>query len=571
MKDKFTKFTESIKEYEAGVTVEKREDGVCVLSGTADTWGKVVQVGVMAQKSGLFGGVVNDVVLRGYKQPPMRMPSFSDDKYDGKKVDVLVIGGGITGCAILRELSRYDIKCSLAEKENDLALHASSRNDGMVHIGIDISGKPKKLEYIKRANPMFDKLCADLDVKFERTGQYVMFDERKMLALVPALAVRVKKHGIGKFHYLSGKKMRKTMDGVSDKVKFALFFPETGIVCPYGLTIALAENAVANGSEVMLSTAVLGMERENGKITAVLTNRGRIYPKVVINAAGAFCDKVAEMAGDRFYTVHPRKGTSFITDKADTAKLASVSVAMMDNRLKNDKKSHTKGGGLVTTADGNILVGPDAKEVPYREDFSVDIADVTGVLNKQKSAVPKLSTNNIITYFSGIRASTYEEDFIIERGRATRNFVHAAGIQSPGLTAAPAIAEDIVEIVKEILNESGEQITEKADFKATRKAPPRIAEMPLCDRAEYIKRNPDYGRIVCRCEEISKGEIIDCLKSAVPPSTVDGVKRRVRAGMGRCQGGFCQPHVLEIMHEVTGLPYTDIPKKGEGVIITREK
>lgn len=178
--------------------------------------------------------------------------------------------------------------------------------------------------------------------------------------------------------------------------------------------------------------------------------------------------------------------------------------------------------------------------------------------------------NAVINYFSGIRASLYNEDFIVEKGRAVKNIIHVAGIQSPGLTAAPAIAQDVAVMAKELLEERGEKVEGKA-FDPIRKAPPRLAEMPLCDREKYIKENPDYGRIVCRCEEVSAGEIKDALKSVIPPVTVDGVKRRVRAGMGRCQGGFCQPYVLEIMHEVTGKEYTEIPKKGEGVIITETK
>lgn len=567
---KIVKFSEKLHEYEAGVSFEKRADGVCVLTGAADSWDKVVGAGMIAQKSGLFTGVVNNVKLRGVTEPPMTTPSFSDEKYNGMKTDVLVIGGGVVGCAILRELSALNISCALAEKENDLGTHASMRNDGMVHVGMDIPGKPLKFLYMKRGNIMFDKLCSELQVKFYRNGQYVMFGDSRMKALIPPLWIRVRRHGIGKFRYVGQKEMRRKFPNISKKVKFALFFPETGTVCPYGLTVALAENAVMNGAAVLLETAVTGMKTEKGEIKSVMTNRGEISAKVVINAAGVFCDKVADMAGDRFYTVHPRKGTSIITDKSFTDKIVRGNVALLDNRLKSDKKSHTKGGGIVLTSDGNLLIGPDAHEVYAREDYSVDIDDVKRVLKKQSVAVDEFPANAVINYFSGIRASLYNEDFIVEKGRAVKNIIHVAGIQSPGLTAAPAIAQDVAVMAKELLEERGEKVEGKA-FDPIRKAPPRLAEMPLCDREKYIKENPDYGRIVCRCEEVSAGEIKDALKSVIPPVTVDGVKRRVRAGMGRCQGGFCQPYVLEIMHEVTGKEYTEIPKKGEGVIITETK
>ncbi|MEG2085402.1 MAG: NAD(P)/FAD-dependent oxidoreductase [Clostridia bacterium] len=564
--NKKEKIVYSIRSINPSIMVMERNDGVCCISGIVDDWNDAIKAGNIAYYSGLYSGVVNDIKLNGFIEAKMRLPYIADNAYDGLSCDVLVIGGGIIGCATIRELSKLDLKIILVEKENDLALHASSRNDGVVHVGIDIKKGQKKLDYVKRSNPMFDKLCEDLDVDFKRTGQYLLFKEGKLRFLLPFLRIRSNSHKIGKFHYYNKKKLLKLQPNIADNVKFGINFYEAGIVCPYMLTIALAENASQNGAQVLLNTAVTKMRVNNGIIESVFTNRGTIKPKIVINAAGAFSDKIADMAEDRFFTIHPRKGTSFITDKETTSTIINAQMAIYGD-IKSDQKAHTKGGGLVPTVDGNILVGPNALEVPYREDTSVDISDVNAVFDKHKVTAKGLSKSDIITYFSGIRACAYGEDFIVEKGRKTKNIIHIAGIQSPGLTAAPAIAEDAVAMTKDELALFGKTVTMKSNFNPIRTGVVKLAKLNLTERDEYIKNNPAYGEIVCRCEEISKGEIIDALHSTIMPQTVDGLKRRVRVGMGRCQGGFCQPKVLEIIHDELNIPYNEIAKKGNGKII----
>jgi glycerol-3-phosphate dehydrogenase len=344
--------------------------------------------------------------------------------------------------------------------------------------------------------------------------------------------------------------------------KFGVLFGTGACICPYNMTIALAESAVMNGAKVLLSTAVLSMEVKNKEIISVKTNRGRIFPKVVINAAGVFSDIVAEMAEDRFFSIHPRRGTNAILDKKAKDKLMFQSTTIYGG-LKKAAKRYTKGGGVIPTVEGNTLVGPTAIETPYREDFATNREEINQIFSKHKNNAPHLHQKDIITYFSGIRAATYEEDFIIQKGKWTKNIVHAAGIQSPGLTAAPAIAEDVAKYTCDILG----NVTKNEQFNPIRKGIIRVNKLSYEERNKLILKKPDYGQIVCRCEEISKGEIIDALHRPIVVPTIDAIKKRTRAGMGRCQGGFCQPLVIEIIAKEMKTNRENINKKGDGKIL----
>jgi len=299
------------------------------------------------------------------------------------------------------------------------------------------------------------------------------------------------------------------------------------------------------------------MEKEGSKISSVITSRGKIYPKVVINAAGVFADDIANMAKDQFFTIHPRKGQIIFLDKK-AGKLINGVIAMPSLSLA---KGDTKGGGVVKTIDGNALLGPDAYEQPHKEDYTTDKENLDKILRKQLPIVPGFSGADVITYCAGTRAATYEEDFIIEKSEYVDNLVYAAGIQSPGFASAPAVAEDIEKITLGILKGQME-IRMKSTWNPLRESIPDLSAMNLEERSMLIKKRPDYGTIICRCEEISKGEIIDALNSNIPVDTVDGVKRRVRAGMGRCQGGFCLPLVMEIIASVKQEDMCLLTKKG---------
>ena len=539
------------KRYHGKIKAELKNNKI-VLTGDVSAWDEKVQAGLLAAKSGSKIHVVNDINCLDEVEEKMLISSIKDKAIDEEKVDVLVIGGGVVGCAILRELSKYDINSMLLEKEYDVALHASSRNDGMVHPGLDIKPGLLKKKLNNLGNEMYDDLCNDLNVKFERFGQYLCFSNYFLYLPVLLSLIYFNLTAAGKTHFVGRRKLLNREPMVSEKAKFALYFDGAGSVCPYNLTIALAENAIENGAEVSLDTAVLDMEIEDNKIKWVDTNRGRVYPKVVINAAGVFSEDVAKMADDRFFSIHPRKGTNSILDK-EAKKNINTIYSLLAKRSKN---SHTKGGGIVSTVDGNVLVGPNAIETYEKENFETDRKSVDAVFYKQKKAAPWLDERDIITYFTGVRAATYEEDFIVEKGRNTENIIHAAGIQSPGLTAAPAIALEITSILSKMMPE----IKKKSRFNEKLKGYHHVNEMALEERNKLINSNPNYGEIVCRCEEVSKGEIIDAMRRPLKCYTVDGIKRRTRPGMGRCQGGFCGPQVLKLINEELGISLEDVRK-----------
>lgn len=559
--------TESInrklqKKFGDRVKAELR-DNCIYLSGALDSWDDVVEAGMTAATKNSRCHVVNDIVFTGAEPEPMHMPSIKDEALEGDSPDVLIIGGGISGSSVARELSRYELDILLIEKEADLSLGASGRNDGEVHPGVDLSKGSLKHKYIRRANHMYEGLCRDLDVPFKRLGQYACFTHKSWLPFVWLYAMKRRYiDGIEDTCIEMGDAVRKKEPAISQDVAFALSSPSSGTVSPYNLVIAYAENAVHNGARVSLNTAVTGMKLDGGRIVDVYTNRGTLHPRMVINCAGVYADKIAEMAGDRFFTIHPRRGTNSILDKKAGARFSSIASVV---GAKSPGKTHTKGGGILHTAHDNLLVGPDAVETWERENTATDRDSIERVFAKQKITMPELTERDIITYFTGVRAPTYEEDFIIETGRRTENIFHVAGIQSPGLTTAPAVAEDVAKYVADKLGAA-----ENESFDPIRHAPPHLAAMSDDERAELIRQNPDYGVIVCRCEEVSRGEILDALNSPICVPTVDGVKKRVRPGMGRCQGGFCSPLVTKMIAEYLGVPLTEVKKSSADSAIVFE-
>lgn len=548
-----------------GGTVKAAEkDGCVVLTGHLATWNEVVEACALAAEKYSTVHVVNDIVCDEVKAQEMRVPKLQDTALDGEEPDVLIIGGGISGVAIARELAKWKLDILLVEKEADLALQASGRNDGEVHPGIDLSKGSKKHYYIRKGNEMYETVCKELDVPFRRVGQYVCFNKSYLKPLVAVYCmIRKKRDGISDTQLISGAELKRREPNFAEEFKFAISNPSSGCVCPYGLTIAYAENAVQNGARVALNTAVLGMEVENGEIKCVTTNRGTLYPRLVINAAGVFAEDVAAMAGDRFFSIHPRRGTNSILDKKAGAFMHSIASIKELTR----SKTHSKGGGILHTVHDNLLIGPDAVETYEKENTETHRESIETVFAKQKRTMPCLSERDIITYFTGVRAPTFEEDFIIEYGRKTKNLIHCAGIQSPGLTTAPAVALDIEKMAVEFLK-SQKAVEKNPDYNPIRHGVPVLNEMDDESRAALIKENPDYGVIVCRCEEISKGEILDALRSPICVPTVDGIKKRIRPGMGRCQGGFCSPLVTQIIADFLGVPLSEVKKSSADAVIT---
>ena len=335
-------------------------DGCIVLRGELERWDDVVRAGQMAATKYSTCHVVNDITFTGGKDAPMRVPALHDDALDGQTPDVLIIGGGISGVSIARELARQKLDILVVDKECDLALGASGRNDGEVHPGIDLGRGSIKHKYIRRGNAMYDQVCKELDVPFHRVGQYVCFQHGWLRPAVWGYCMWRKYHdGIADTELISGRELLRREPNFNKKTRFAISNPDSGCVCPYGLTIAYAENAVQNGARIALNTAVLGMDVADGQITAVHTNRGTLRPALVINAAGVFAEDVARMADDRFFSIHPRRGTNSILDRKAGAFMHSIASVKGSDMVS---KTHSKGGGILHTVHDNLLIGPDAVE-----------------------------------------------------------------------------------------------------------------------------------------------------------------------------------------------------------------
>ena len=499
------------------------------LEGELDDWKAIVKAGKIAAKAG-YKGVINDITLKGFTPPPIRTPKQRDNALEGRRPDVL-IGGGVIGCAIARELSKNALDILLLDKESDVAMHASSRNDGMIHPGIASHANTLRGKMNVKGNAMYTQLCEELGVPFQRYGNLILYADHIFGTVAePYLGERARKLGIvgGK---ISRKRLREIEPNITDRALGAFEYPSSGVLSPYKLTVALAENAVENGAQVSLDTIVTGMEMEGDAIGSVFTNRGAIHPRLVINAAGVFSDQIAEMANDRFFSIHPRKGELVILDKKK-GPLVTRSMGLID---LSQATSDTKGGGVMRTIDQNVLVGPDAYEQPMREDFSTHRENIDAILKKHLPLIKGFAPSDVITYFAGIRAATYEEEFIIE---------------------------EISRITVDALQEQME-VKPNTGFNPRRRVIPHMSDLTTEEKQEIIRKNPDYGVIICRCEGISKGEIVDTIHSPIPATTIDALKRRVRPGMGRCQGGFCSPLVTQIICEETGLSPEEVTKSGE--------
>ena len=405
---------------------------VLYLTGELHSWDDIVRAGLMSVNKNYT--VVNDISFNGEKTPVMKQPLLSSNLLEGKHVDVLIIGGGITGCSIARELMRYDINVVLAEKEHDVAMQASGHNNGMVHAGSNLRNNQVKKKYNDKGNNMYPQICKELNVPFRRTGQYLCFTDDWMKPSAIVSFLRWKQMNIP-VEYVSRAKLLREEPHLGDKVKFAFFFPSAGVVCPYSLAIAYAENAAYNGAKIYLDTIVQDIDVFNKRILSVKTNRGNIYPKLVINAAGTFAEQIARQAQDRFFSIHPVRGTNIVYSKKNSFLVNSI-VSL----------NNAESGYIIHTVDGNLIIVSNLSETYDREDFSANNESVVEILSEHTKLVPELSKGNILTCSAGIYAATYEDDFVVSFGKFTKNIIHAAGIQSPEFTAAPAIASDVAKM-----------------------------------------------------------------------------------------------------------------------------
>lgn len=465
--------------------------------------------------------------------------------------DVIIIGGGVVGCSIARELSKYDIKVALIEKEDDVASGGASKaNSAILHAGYDPLPGTLKAKLNVKGNEMFDELCKDLDVPMKRVGSLVAAFSKDEVESLYKLYDRGLKNGVKKMSIISGDMVKEIEPNINDTIVAALYAKTAGIICPYGFVIALAENAAQNGVEFIFNQEVISIKKEEDGFI-VKTQSNEYFSKYVVNAAGLYSDVINDMVGGKHFTVHPRKGEYLILDKEE-GYIANTVIFQVPTKMG-------KGILVSPTVDGNLLIGPTAEDIEDKEFRGTTAEGLEKAILGAKKSVAKFNERKTITQFTGVRSvpDVEGEDFIIGESDV-KGFINVAGIESPGFTSSPAIAEMVVQILKD----SGLKMAEKDNFNPKRKPVIRFNELTDEERNELIKKDPSYGRVICRCETVTEGEIIDAIRRPVGAKSIDGVKRRVRAGMGRCQGGFCSPRVLEILSRELNIDPLDVTKFG---------
>ena len=462
--------------------------------------------------------------------------------------DAIVIGGGAVGCAAARELSRYDLRIALCEKGEDVCVGTSKANSAIVHAGFDAMPGTNKARFNVLGSRMMEKLSRELDFSYRRNGALVLCFDEKAMPNLEELLRRGIANGVEGLRIVAGEELHRLEPALSPAAVAALYAPTSAIVCPFGMTIALAENAAANGAEFFFYSRVTAICRRDGLYE--VTAGGRVLKaRTVVNAAGVYSDEIHNLVcGDKL-TIQPRSGEYCLLDKRD-GQLVDRTIFQLPGKLGK--------GVLVTpTVHGNLLIGPTATDQADKEATNTTAEGLDYAAKMAGLSVPDLPMRDTITSFCGVRAHLVggSDDFVV--GESADGFFDAAGIESPGLSSAPAIGVYLAELIAGKLGAA-----EKKDFAATRRDIPHLRELPLEERQALVRENPAYGNIICRCEQISEGEIVDAIHRVPGAKSLDGVKRRVRAGMGRCQGGFCSPRVMDILSRELNRPQTELTKSG---------
>ena len=468
--------------------------------------------------------------------------------------DVAIIGAGVTGCSIARELSRYNLKTILIEKDNDVANGTTKANSAIIHAGYDPVPGTLKAKLNVAGNAMFDKITEELDVPFKRVGTLVVAFCEEEMEEVRRLYEQGVDYNVPDIQVLDKEALLEMEPNLSDEVVGALYAPSGGIIGPWELAIALAENAVDNVVELKLNAEVKDIKKLDEGYE-IVTASGNVKTKYVINAAGLYSDKIHNMVSTPTFEIIPTRGEYHLFDKSEGDKVSRV-IFQAPSKI-------SKGVVVLPTIHGNLLVGPNAEAIEDRQGIETTREALDFVAKQGSKSVKELNFGNVITSFAGLRSKTPENDFIIEESADAKNFINVAAIDSPGLSAAPAIAEYTVEILKELMGE----LEENKDFNPIRRPHINFIELSDEEKAELIKKDPRYGRVICRCESITEGEIVDIIHRSVGATTVDGIKRRARAGMGRCQGGFCAPRVMEIIARELNKDITEVVKDRNGSYI----
>lgn len=462
--------------------------------------------------------------------------------------DVMIIGAGVSGSACARELARYKLNICVVERAEDVCCGTSKANSAIAHAGFDADRGSLMAKLNVQGNKMMEELSKELDFEFIRNGSLVVCTREEDRPNLQALLENGIANGVEGLRIVEREELLAMEPNISDEAVAALYAPTGGILCPFGLNIALAENACVNGVEFKFDTEVLNIEKTDGGWKLV-TNNGDYETKVVVNAAGVYADKFHNMVSDDKMTIVARRGDYYLLDKT-AGKHVSKTIFTLPNEFG-------KGVLVSPTVHGNLIVGPTANDIDDKEGTNTTRAELDEVTVKSAVNVKNVPLRQVITSFAGLRAHELGHEFHIRELPEAPGFVDCAGIESPGLTSSPAIGCMVADIVAGILKPE-----KNPDFVGTRKGIVRPSEMSLEERNELIKKEPAYGNIICRCEMITEGEILDAIRRPLGAKSLDGVKRRTRAGMGRCQAGFCSPRTMEILSRELHIDMSQVTKSG---------
>ena len=469
--------------------------------------------------------------------------------------DVVIIGAGITGAMAARELSRYDLKLCILEAASDVAMGATKANSAIVHAGFDAKEGTLKAKFNVEGSKMFEQVCKELGAKYKRIGALVVGFSDEDKKTLRELLERGERNGVEELRLIeSREELLKIEPNIGEGVTCALLAPTSAITCPYELCIAAVGNAMDNGAELKLSYKVESIVK--GEDEYIINNE--LKAKVVINAAGCYADEIARMVGDDSFTITPRRGEYVLLDR-EAGGTAKHTVFRCPSAMGK--------GVLVTpTVDGNLLLGPTAENIEDKDDKTTTLEGQAFVKKSAKEQVAGIDLRKSITSFTGLRSVGSTGDFIITE--PVKGFINAAAIESPGLSSAPAIAVYLAEMVGKDI-----ELKENKDFVPCRKPAHYFSEMSLDEKNEKIKEDPSFGHIICRCETVTEGEILEALRTNPKPTDLDGIKRRTRAQMGRCQGGFCSPYIVELIAKELGIDETEVTKTGgeSKILIGRTK
>ena len=460
--------------------------------------------------------------------------------------DVVVIGAGVVGGLVARELSRYELSVAIVEKCADVALGATRANSAIVHAGFDAKEGSLKAKLNVEGSEMMEEVARELGVKYKRNGSLVVGFNDEDRATLEDLLVRGTKNGVKGLRVIDREEILLLEKNIGEGVTVALHAPTGAIICPYELCMAAVGNAMDNGASLMLDFEVKKIEKLDTGYR-ICSENDSVEARFVINCAGVYSDEIAKLVGDDSFEVYPRRGEYMLLDR-ECGDLVSHTIFRCPSKMG-------KGILVSPTVDGNLLLGPTAENIEDKEDTKTTAEGLAKVRMQAGEQVSGINFGKVITSFTGLRSVGSTGDFVINE---KDGFVNCAGVESPGLSSSPAIAT----YARELLRSAGLELRAKADFNPIRRPMHYYKELTLDEKNEIIKEHPEYAHVICRCETVTEGEILEAIRTNPRPRDVDGVKRRTRASMGRCQGGFCTPYIIDLLAEEMGCDYTDVTKFG---------